>query len=246
MSRQGNPKTQQGRQESRQTRYLQANQEPRVMKEYRSMRPAAGPSQFDLSSHLQSPNWPKIHKGIEQQLAKIYTNNKLALKHEHWVLKPDRTPDEEGIRSRRLLNITPADWDKQIAFWLDPKNLARAVQNAQNRAKSMMESSATREYPFLIQTYFDTHTVDGGFLQDEERLLYEEMLRLKDLGPNTTSGQARDVLAIPEPRCTHTTDVDESQHEVGSDIGSGEDGDDEPGEDEDTGEDEDVDEDVDS
>ncbi|GJW40890.1 hypothetical protein Tco_0066735 [Tanacetum coccineum] len=90
-------------------------------------------SQFDLSSLLHSPNWPKIQKGNEQQLAKIYTNNKLALKHEHWVLKPERTPDEEGIRSRRLLNITLADWDKQIAFWLGPKNLARAAQNAQNR-----------------------------------------------------------------------------------------------------------------
>ncbi|GKD90577.1 hypothetical protein Tco_1366084, partial [Tanacetum coccineum] len=91
--------------------------------------------------------------------------------------------------------------------------------------------------PVLIQTYFDTHTVDDVFLRDEERLLY--MLRLKDLGPNTPSGvpytddeimamvhrgkqwghipgvdrvlagQGRDVLAIPEPRCTHTAYVDE-------------------------------------
>ncbi|GJW41003.1 hypothetical protein Tco_0066848 [Tanacetum coccineum] len=217
MSRQGNPKTQQGRQESQQTRYLRANQEPRVKKEYRSMRDflmyypswrhiepkrKAGVignirSQFDLSSHLQSPNWPKIQKGIKQQLVKIYTNNKLALKHEHWVLKPDRTPDEEGIRSRRLLNITPADWDKQIAFWLDSKNLARAAQNARNRAKSTV-----------------------------------------------ICRQGSRSLAVL--RDMHTTDVDESQHEVGSRSGSGEDGDDEPGKDEEAGEDEDVDGDVDS
>ncbi|GKE45176.1 retrotransposon protein, putative, ty3-gypsy subclass [Tanacetum coccineum] len=216
---------------------------------------------------MQSPLWPKIQKGIEQQLAKIYTDNKSALKHDHWVLKPDGTLDEEGIRSRRPPNITPADWDKQIAFWLDPKNLARAAQNARNRAKStvicrqgsrslavlrdmQMESSATREYPSLIQTYFDTHTVDGVFLRDEERLLYEEMLRLKDLGPQhafgVLEGQARDVLAIPESRCTHTTDADESQHEVGSRSGIRGDGDDEPSKDEDAGEDEDVDGDVDS
>ncbi|GKC26105.1 hypothetical protein Tco_1033399, partial [Tanacetum coccineum] len=37
----------------------------------------------------------------------------------------------------------------------------------------------------LIQTYFDTHTVDGVFLRDEERRLYEEMLRLQGLGANT-------------------------------------------------------------
>ncbi|GKA52410.1 hypothetical protein Tco_0745725 [Tanacetum coccineum] len=102
-----------------------------------------------------------------------------------------------------------------------------------------MESSTTREYPYMIHTYFDTHIVDVVFLRDEERLLYEEMLRLKDLGPNTPSGvpyiddeimamvrrgrqrghipgvgrvlagQGRDVLSIPEPRCTHTANADE-------------------------------------
>ncbi|GKC22937.1 hypothetical protein Tco_1025087 [Tanacetum coccineum] len=66
-------------------------------------------SQFDLTPYMQSPIWPNIHKGIEQQLAKMYTDNNSALKHEHSVLKPDGTPDEEGIRSRRPANITPAD-----------------------------------------------------------------------------------------------------------------------------------------
>nr|GEX93678.1 hypothetical protein [Tanacetum cinerariifolium] len=51
-----------------------------------------------------------------------------------------------------------------------------------------MESFETREYLSLIQTYSDTHTVDGVFLRDEERLLYEEMLRLNDLAPNTPTG----------------------------------------------------------
>nr|GEU68139.1 EF-hand domain pair [Tanacetum cinerariifolium] len=40
-----------------------------------------------------------------------------------------------------------------------------------------MESSATREYPSLIHTFFVTHTVNG-----------EEMLRLQALGSNTPSG----------------------------------------------------------
>ncbi|GJX10966.1 hypothetical protein Tco_0200825 [Tanacetum coccineum] len=51
-----------------------------------------------------------------------------------------------------------------------------------------MESYDTREYPSLIQTYFDTPTVDGVFAQDEARLQYEEMLRLRDLGANTPTG----------------------------------------------------------
>ncbi|GKE05315.1 hypothetical protein Tco_1397333 [Tanacetum coccineum] len=46
---------------------------------------------------------------------------------------------------------------------------SRSLAVLRNR---QMESSATREYPSLIQTYFDTHTVDGLFLRDEERLLY--------------------------------------------------------------------------
>ncbi|GJT25974.1 RNA-directed DNA polymerase, eukaryota [Tanacetum coccineum] len=66
-------------------------------------------SQFDLTAYMQSPIWPKIYKDIEQQLTKMYTDNKSTLKHEHW-----------------------------IAFWLDPKNLARATQNARNQAKSML------------------------------------------------------------------------------------------------------------
>ncbi|GKB11489.1 hypothetical protein Tco_0845412 [Tanacetum coccineum] len=155
---------------------------------------------------------------------------------EHWVPNPDDgTYDVEGIRSRRPANISQADWEAQLAFWLDPKNAARSRSLAVLR-DMQMENSATREYPSLIQTYFDTHTVDGVFLRDEERRLYEGMLRLQGLGPNTPTGvpytddeimaivrqgkqrgnlpdvgtvlvrQGRDVL---EPRCTHTADVDE-------------------------------------
>ncbi|GKE71730.1 hypothetical protein Tco_1529802, partial [Tanacetum coccineum] len=62
-----------------------------------------------------------------------------------------------------------------------------------------MESSATREYPSLIQTFFQTHTVGGVFLRDEDRALYEEMLRLQGLGSNTETGVPYiedDIMAI--------------------------------------------------
>ncbi|GJW73433.1 glycerophosphodiester phosphodiesterase GDPD1, chloroplastic-like protein, partial [Tanacetum coccineum] len=65
-----------------------------------------------------------------------------------------------------------------------------------------MQSSATQEYPSLIQTFFDIHTVGGVFLRDEDRRLYEEMLRLQ-------AGRGKDVLDVPVPRCNHTFDVNE-------------------------------------
>ncbi|GKB57262.1 hypothetical protein Tco_0913448 [Tanacetum coccineum] len=152
---------------------------------------------------MQSDLWPKIKKGIKQHLAKIYTDNKSTLKAEHWVANPDDgTYDMDGIRSQRPANILVADWDAQIAFWFDPKNI---------------ESSATQEYPSLIETYFDTHTVDGVFLRDEERLLYanhghclpgQAAGDIPGVG-RVLAGRGRDVLVSLEPRCTHTADVDE-------------------------------------
>nr|GEW19473.1 hypothetical protein [Tanacetum cinerariifolium] len=144
------------------------------------------------------------------------------------------------------------DWDAEIAFWNDPKNQARAAQNRQNWAKSvaicrqgsqslarlrdqMMESSATREYLSLIHTFFMTHTVGGVFTRDDDRAIYEEMLRLQGLGSNTPSGvpyteeeinamaqkgkqrghlpsvgevlpgRAIDVPGPPSPQCTHNS-----------------------------------------
>ncbi|GJZ55314.1 hypothetical protein Tco_0610507 [Tanacetum coccineum] len=84
-----------------------------------------------------------------------------------------------------------------------------------------MKSSATQEYPSLIQTFFDTHTVDG-----------DEMVRLQGLGTYTDdqitamvrggkqrgyilgvgrvlAGRGKDVLYVPVPRCNHTSNVDE-------------------------------------
>ncbi|GJV93716.1 retrotransposon protein, putative, ty3-gypsy subclass [Tanacetum coccineum] len=163
-------------------------------------------TQFDLKPHMQSQRWTDINAGIQQHLQKLYNTNKASLKAAHWVINPETgTYDVESIRERRPESITLADWDAQIAFWNDPRNQARAAQNRQNRAKStvvcrqgsrslarlrdqMMESSATREYPSLIHTFFVTHTVNGVFTRDEDRAIYEEMLRLQALGSNTPSG----------------------------------------------------------
>ncbi|GKA25325.1 retrotransposon protein, putative, ty3-gypsy subclass [Tanacetum coccineum] len=163
-------------------------------------------TQFDLKPHMQSQRWTDINAGIQQHLQKLYNTNKASLKAAHWVINPETgTYDVETIRQGRPESITPADWDAQIAFWNDPRNQARAAQNRQNRAKStvvcrqgsrslarlrdeMMASSETREYPSLIDTFFVTHTVNGVFIRDEDRAIYEEMVRLRALGSNTESG----------------------------------------------------------
>ncbi|GJS85416.1 hypothetical protein Tco_0751957 [Tanacetum coccineum] len=132
----------------------------------------------------------------------------------------------------------------------EPLKIDKTGQRAWSYA-GRMQSSDTREYPSLIQTYFDTHTVDGIFLWVEERLLYEEMLRLKDLGPNTPTGVPYtddEIMAMVRQgkQRGHIHGVGRSQHEFGSGSGSGGGGDDEPGEDEDADEDKDADGDEDS
>ncbi|GKD57636.1 hypothetical protein Tco_1291023, partial [Tanacetum coccineum] len=47
------------------------------------------------------------------------------------------------------------------------------------------QSSATQEYPSLIDTFFIAHTVNGVFTRDEDRLIYEEMRRLEATGTYT-------------------------------------------------------------
>ncbi|GJX51847.1 S-adenosyl-L-methionine-dependent methyltransferases superfamily protein [Tanacetum coccineum] len=59
---------------------------------------------------------------------------------------------------------------------------------ASTGARIQMETSATREYPSLIHTFFLTHTVGGVFLNPEDKALYDEMLRLHGLGSNTPTG----------------------------------------------------------
>ncbi|GJV80093.1 reverse transcriptase domain-containing protein [Tanacetum coccineum] len=135
-------------------------------------------------------------------------------------------------------------------------------------AKIGMETSATREYPSLIHTFFLTHTVGGVFLNPEDKALYQ-------LGAHSGVGRVlpgQGTVIPPPSQSTHSTDIArlkkrekhltkqvnmfmrlfrsddkfsqmlnqfESQPEYGGGSGSGGCGDDEPGDDEDGGEDED-------
>ncbi|GJZ09802.1 hypothetical protein Tco_0544085 [Tanacetum coccineum] len=129
----------------------------------------------ELSLHYHS--WRQVP--TEQKAGVMARIRNAALKDRHWIPDSDGTYNLEHIRLSRPSHISEVNWDAQIAFWNDPKNCARAAQNKQNQAKSkVMESSATREYPSLIHTFFLTHTVNGVFLNPEDKALY-------GLGSNT-------------------------------------------------------------
>ncbi|GKA76577.1 hypothetical protein Tco_0783038 [Tanacetum coccineum] len=140
---------------------------------------------------LYYPSWLKVPKERKaalitdiRHLQKAYNTNKATFKAQHWVIDPTiRTYDVEKIRRARPEDITAEEWEKYIKFWNDPMNIARAAQNWKNRAKST--SSGTQEYPSLIDTFFLAHTVNGEFLQDEDRRIYEEMRRLEAMGTYT-------------------------------------------------------------
>nr|GEU32534.1 hypothetical protein [Tanacetum cinerariifolium] len=84
-------------------------------------------TQFDLRPHMEFDRRPQIYAGIQQHLQKIYNSKKAALKERYWVPEEDGSYDLERIRRRRPSHISEADWDEQLAFWNDPKNLARAA-----------------------------------------------------------------------------------------------------------------------
>nr|GEX17296.1 hypothetical protein [Tanacetum cinerariifolium] len=90
----------------------------------------------------------------------------------------------------------------QTSITQEYPNIVRAAQTRQNRANStvisrqgsrslarlrdeMRQSSTTQEYPSLIDTFFVAHTINGEFLRDENRRIYEEMRRLETTGTYT-------------------------------------------------------------
>ncbi|GKB87289.1 hypothetical protein Tco_0959561 [Tanacetum coccineum] len=103
---------------------------------------------------MESPRWTDITKGIK------CTCKRLQYQHASFIAKHSvgRTPDwgrgggvgggtydVEAIRQARPEEITADECDKYIRFWNDPKNLARAEQNWQNRQKSVVISQTEAE-----------------------------------------------------------------------------------------------------
>nr|GEX16719.1 hypothetical protein [Tanacetum cinerariifolium] len=94
---------------------------------------------------LHYPSWrqmPPERKAGVVAKIGIYNSKKVALKERYWVPNEDGTYDVKRIRRGRPSHIFE------------------------------MESSATREYPSLIHTFFLIHTVGGVFLNPKDKALY--------------------------------------------------------------------------
>ncbi|GJT72376.1 hypothetical protein Tco_1031662, partial [Tanacetum coccineum] len=97
------------------------------------------------------------------------------------------------------------DWDAQIAFWNDPKNLARCAQNRKNRAKSTVEE-------MLRLQGLGSNTETGvPYTEDEIMAIVrkgKQRGHLPGVG-RVLPGQGTDLLSPlpPPPRCTHNSDV---------------------------------------
>nr|GFA56448.1 F-box domain, leucine-rich repeat domain, L domain-like protein [Tanacetum cinerariifolium] len=129
--------------------------------------------------------------------------------------------------------------------WNDPRNIARAAQNRQNRAKSTRQTSTTQEYPSLIDTFFVAHTVNEEFLRDEDRSIYEKMRRLEATGTYTDDEINRLARGCKQrghiPGVGMVYGSQPAQFESGGASGSGGCGDEEEGADHQDDEDEDED-----
>ncbi|GJV17416.1 hypothetical protein Tco_1362739 [Tanacetum coccineum] len=140
---------------------------------------------------------------LKKQKAALITDIRTQFDLRPHMESPDKTEINADIQSGGRPEALCAERvGKYIQFWNDPRNIARAAQNWQNRAKStviprqgsrslarlrdeMRQSSATQVYPSLIDTFFIAHTVNGVFTRDEDRLIYEEMRRLEATGTYT-------------------------------------------------------------
>ncbi|GJY37956.1 hypothetical protein Tco_0424320 [Tanacetum coccineum] len=201
--------------------------------------PVDGLTQFDLRPHKESDRWPQIYAGIQQHLQKIYNGKKDALKERYYVPEEDGTYNLERLRRGRPSYISGVDWDAQLAFWNDPKNLARAAQNKQNRAKSKVMETSLLEIPVADPTLLLDTYCWSVFFEPRGQSLYATGSRIQHLHgvtdtedrswPLFRGGQASGAHSRSDDKFSQMLNQFESQPEYGGGSGSGGCGDDEPG-----------------
>ncbi|GJX36061.1 hypothetical protein Tco_0247618 [Tanacetum coccineum] len=184
---------------------------------------------------LHHPSWrqvpPEEKAGVMARIGVSYFIMECVLTWNaiagHLSMRPSSSIYKRSTMARRLL------LRKNIGF-LTRTGLT-TWSASDNHVPRTFPSSATREYPSLIYTFFLTHTVNGVFLNPEDKVLYDELLRLQGLGSNTETGvpyTEDEIMAIvrggkqrghipgvgrflpgqrtvipPSPPCKHSSDV---------------------------------------
>ncbi|PWA82869.1 hypothetical protein CTI12_AA173260 [Artemisia annua] len=132
----------------------------------------------------------------EQPEPAYSSDNKGSMKKAYFTLKggPGAV---DVVRQNLPPNVEPSVWEEHMKFYMNDKTLKRVAVNKENRKKNKVYSrygskslaairhdyrmnSKDKQYPSLIQSFYDTHC-------DED---VEEMVRLRDLGANTPDGVA--------------------------------------------------------
>ncbi|GKB78179.1 F-box domain containing protein [Tanacetum coccineum] len=135
----------------------------------------------------------EINAGIQQHLQKAYNTNKAAFKAQHWVIDPTTgTYDvEKNQAGQSLRTITAEEWEKYIKFWNDHRNIARAAQNRQNRAKSTVISrQGSRSLARLRDEMFESGGASGsGGCGDDEESVDDQEDEDEDGDGNTSVPQ---------------------------------------------------------
>ncbi|GJU38931.1 F-box domain containing protein [Tanacetum coccineum] len=125
-------------------------------------------TQFDLRPHMESPNG-QSHVRASAAFEKRTIPTRLL--------------------SRPSIGISIFSFGMITGTLPEPLKIGKTGQRAQSYLDSDLgrllafemrwQSSGTQEYPSLINTFYVAHTVNGEFLQDEDRRIYEEMRRLE-------------------------------------------------------------------
>ena len=88
---------------------------------------------------MRRPEWRLILQGINQYIAKVYSDNKGTMKKTYFTV-PGGPDAVDEIRRNPPPNVEPSVWEKHIEFYMTEKNLKRAAVNKENRKKLQVYS----------------------------------------------------------------------------------------------------------
>ncbi|GJS25159.1 hypothetical protein Tco_0453791 [Tanacetum coccineum] len=156
--------------------------------------------------------WPKIKKGIEQHMAKVYIDNKSTLKKNHWILTPGGTRDvpfkmlKTGQRARSFARRDPGHLlSSEISRW-------RAPRLESTRPSSRPSSTHILMVANLRRTRRANTSMGVSYTEDQIMAMVRKGKQRGHIPgvSRVLAGQGRDTISINEPRGSYTNvDVDE-------------------------------------